>query len=154
MRQDGSDQSEEMHRGIEQKYDIGSKRNLEQYANFCGIDIMHKKELFTWCQDYKWVPYTMTDEEIEEIRSFGNPHHLRGAISERSSIDYQFVYDKEEMLYRELVGEVDNFKHSSWIGKAMHIVVFIMFLICFVWCVYALVLKKSGTKFFSDIKQS
>merc|ERR1711971_1154279 len=127
-------------------------------------------------QDYKWVPYQMSEQEIVEIRTFGNPNHLyngkhddvndvddnngrieseresinynevkngddvddnNGRIkSERGSIDYNEIkHVDEEIIYKEIVGEIDHFQHSSLMGKTMHIVVFIAFITFFGWCV-------------------
>eukprot|EP01083_Nonionella_stella_P231053 816204_1 len=86
LRQDGSNQSETFLKTIGPKYDIGTKRSLKQYAEFCGIDIMHKTELFSWCQDYKWVPYEIIDGEIDEIRGYGNPYGYRSEKDEKDEI--------------------------------------------------------------------
>eukprot|EP00484_Ammonia_sp_Unknown_P000235 CAMPEP_0197023138 /NCGR_PEP_ID=MMETSP1384-20130603/3927_1 /TAXON_ID=29189 /ORGANISM="Ammonia sp." /LENGTH=490 /DNA_ID=CAMNT_0042451315 /DNA_START=9 /DNA_END=1478 /DNA_ORIENTATION=+ len=141
LRQDGSDQSEAAFADIEKKYDIGDKRTLQQYAEFCGIDIMHRTELFSWCQDYAWVPYEWTEEEIVEIRRFGNPNHYRlqqqsteKRENERGAGEYRFqgAYVNDD-FYHEIVGEIEHFQHSSLLGKLMHITVFVAFLTCFAW---------------------
>ena len=175
LRQDGSDQSPERHEEIG-KYNIGDKRTLQQYANFSGIDIMHKTELFSWCQDYKWIPYTMTQEEIEEIRSFGEPNHIKlqraknepikddvedivegKELSDRGMIDNSYRFNNgivnEDVIYKEIVGEIQNFQHSSWLGKLMHITVFIAFLTCFGFCVYRMLKQNKYSITFGD-KQS
>lgn len=168
LRQDGSDQSDEFLNEIGPKYDIGRKRSLEQYANFSGIDIMHKTELFSWCQDYKWIPYTLSDDELTEIINYGNPNHIKlqklketlnnninnNIIeNERGRIEYGFknVYVGEEMIYNEIVGEIKHFQHSSFLGKLMHISVFVAFLTCFIWCVYK-VFKQNSPKTFGKYK--
>ena len=176
LRQDGSNQSLEFLNQIGIKYDIGHKRTLEQYANFSGIDIMHKKELFSWCQDYKWIPYKFSDDELKEIINYGNPNHIKlqnkkqiindndvvndndnnnNIIqSDRGRIEYGFknaYIVNEEVIYKEIVGEIEHFQHSSFLGKLMHIIVFIAFLTCFIWCVYK-VFKQNSPKTFGKYK--
>merc|ERR1712013_593817 len=155
--------SAEMRKSIDAKYDIGDKRSLEQYGEFCGIDIINKKELFSWCTDYRWIPYSMSDKEINHIRRFGNPSYFRREAmvddddTETESESVRgFIGSagtaKEKMIYREIVGEIEHWKHSSWMGKAMHIVVLCAFLTCFVWCAYH-IFRKSSPKSFGDKQQ-
>ena len=177
LRQVGSDQSEAMRASIESRYDIGDKRTLLQYGEFCGVDIVNKKELFSWCQDYKWVPYRMDEAELNEIRRFGNPSYFRreGEAEEEGqgeaegeeegekkvenasargfiSMNLRERAANEELIYREIVGEIEHFQHSSWFGKLMHIVVLVAFLTCFVWCAYH-VFRASSPKSFGDKQQ-
>jgi len=117
LRQHGKTKEDVLAMGIEDKYDIGTKRTLEQYAQFSGIDIVNKKELFSWCQDYKWIPYEMTDSEVEGIRKFGNPTAYRKARDDNGNqapLGKGFVNLKQELLDEEQLEEV------SWIMKLLH----------------------------------
>ena len=69
MRMEGSDQSDKAFDNILDKFDIGKKRTLDQYIEFCGVDIVHKKNIFDWCVDYPWVTYHWTQSDVEKIRN-------------------------------------------------------------------------------------
>ena len=164
LRQDGHTKEDAVALGIEDKYDIGNKRTLQQYGEFCGIDIVNRKELFSWCQDYKWVPYEMSDSEVEEIRRFGNPNaysvgaHM-GEVQEDElgrgyiQFDLEKRHEYEEAIYNEIVGEVKHFEESSWIMKVLYLGAVLMcltFIGTFLWWFAVRVFKKYSPKILGD----
>lgn len=142
----------EMDERIESKYDLGIKRTLDQYAQFCGIDIQHKKEVFTHCVDYKWVSYEWNQSEMQVIR---NSHKkiqkrkeniVRGSISIPNANDFEMY---EELIYDEIVDEIHHFQNISMMGKLWHICVFLFVIFMFAYCVYR-IFKSNSPKMFGD----
>ena len=79
-------------------YGLGQKRSIDDYAHFCGIDTRTKTVLFDTCRDYRWVPWTWNEKEIQDIREYGRGGGT-GAGMERNSDGYQNNDNQNEFIF-------------------------------------------------------